>query len=139
SEIGASFVYRVDAETSAVTIAADDFDKPNGLAFSPDEKFLYIADTGATHRENGSKHIRKFAVSADGKSLGTSFVFAECTAGLFDGFRVDADGRIWSSAADGVHCYDSDSTPIGKITIPELVSNVCFCGVALNRLFICGT
>ena len=79
------------------------------------------------------------AVHADGRTLGASTVFADCTAGLFDGFRFDAQGRLWTSAADGVHCYDPDGTLIGKIRIPELVSNLCFGGARLNRLFICGT
>jgi gluconolactonase len=139
SDIGACHVYRVDPQSGKTTIVADDFDKPNGLAFSPDEAFLYIADTGVTHTLNGPKHIRKLKLNADGQSLGQSTVFADCTAGLFDGFRVDTDGRIWASAADGVHCYDPDGTLIGKILIPEIVSNLCFGGAALNRLFICGT
>ncbi len=132
-------VYRVDPQSGEIAVVADDFDKPNGLAFSPDEKFLYIADTGASHREGGPKHIRRFEVKADGKSLGKSSVFADCTAGLFDGFRFDRDGRLWTSAGDGVHCYDPDGTLFGKILIPELVANVCFGGPQLNRLFICGT
>lgn len=78
-------------------------------------------------------------MKADGKSLGASKVFADCTAGLFDGFRCDSAGRIWTSAGDGVHCYEPDGTLIGKIRIPELVANVCFGGADLNRLFICGT
>jgi gluconolactonase len=139
SEIGACHVYRIDPDSGETTIVAHDFDKPNGLAFSNDEKYLFVADTGITHKIDGPKHIRKISVNADGKSLGTSTVFADCTAGLFDGFRLDADGRIWASAADGVHCYDPDGTLIGKIKIPELVSNLCFSGAALNRLFICGT
>jgi gluconolactonase len=136
SEIGACHLYRVD-QSGDVTIAADDFEKPNGLAFSPDEKFFYAGDTGVTHNVNGPKHIRRFEVV--GNRLTHSTVFADCTAGLFDGFRVDEQGRLWSSAADGVHCYDPDGTLIGKIKVPELVSNVCFGGAALNRLFICGT
>lgn len=131
------YVYRVDGSTGELSVVADDFDKPNGLAFSPDEKFLYIADTGISHTENGPKHIRRFEVN--GATLGKSKIFADCTAGLFDGFRFDADGRLWTSAGDGVHCYDPDGTLLGKILIPELVSNICFGGDKLNRLFICGT
>jgi len=112
-----------------------DFVKPNGLAFSPDETLLYIADTGATHLPGGPRHIRKLAVSNEGR-LSDLGVFAECTSGLFDGFRVDRKGRIWTSAGDGVHAYDPDGTLIGKIHIPELVSNVTFGGEKLNRLFI---
>jgi gluconolactonase len=135
-EIGSCNVYRVDP-SGAVTIVADDFEKPNGLAFSPDEKYLYVADTGISHKPNGPKHIRRFDVTGNG--LSNSKVFADCTAGLFDGFRTDRASRIWASAGDGVHCYDPDGTLIGKIRIPEIVSNVCFGGPRRNRLFICGT
>jgi gluconolactonase len=113
--------------------------RPNGLAFSPDEKLLYIVDTGATHVANGPRHIRRFQVSANGKSLKGGEVFAESTSGLFDGFRVDDSGRIWTSTAEGVHCYEPDGTLIGKILVPEIVANVTFGGPKRNRLFICGT
>jgi gluconolactonase len=139
SEIGNCNVYRVDPATGAISIVADDFMKPNGLAFSLDESLLYIVDTGASHDPDGPRHIREFKVKGNGKSLGKSSVFAECTAGLFDGFRLDRDGRIWTSAADGVHCYEPDGTLIGKILIPEIVANVTFGGPKYNRLFICGT
>jgi gluconolactonase len=138
SEQKANRVYRVDPQSGAVTVAADDFVQPNGLAFSPDEKILYIVDTGRTHRDDGPAHIRKFTVADNGKLSGGT-VFAECTAGLFDGFRLDTAGRIWTSAADGVHCYDPDGTLIGKIRVPEIVANVCFGGEKRNYLYICGT
>jgi gluconolactonase len=138
-EIGANNVYRIDPGSGEVAVVADDFDKPNGLAFSPDESVLYVADTGASHDPKGPKHIRALEVRADGKGLGASRVFADCDAGLFDGFRVDRDGRIWTSAGDGVHCFAPDGTLIGKILIPEIVANVVFGGPRLNRLFICGT
>lgn len=137
SEIGACHVYRVDP-SGEITQVTTDYVKPNGLAFSPDETVLYIADTGASHDPQGPRHIRMHDVNADG-TLGPGEVFATCTAGLFDGFRCDRDGRIWTSAADGVHCYDPSGTLIGKILIPETVANVCFGGPQLNRLFICGT
>ncbi|MEO0502996.1 MAG: SMP-30/gluconolactonase/LRE family protein [Pseudomonadota bacterium] len=137
SEIGACHVYRVSPD-GEISIAADDYVKPNGLAFSPDESLLYIADTGATHTEGGPKHIRRHIVAPDG-TLSGGDVFADCTNGLFDGFRCDRDGRIWTSAADGVHCLDTSGKLIGKVHIPEMVANVCFGGPKLNRLFICGT
>jgi gluconolactonase len=137
SELDRCNVYRIDGQSGAITIVANDFEKPNGLAFSSDESLLYIADTGVTHKEGGPKHIRRFKVN--GAKLSGGEVFATCTAGLFDGFRLDEDGRIWSSAADGAHCYHPDGTLIGKVKIPELVSNVCWGGPKLNRLFICGT
>ena len=133
-----SFVYRIDPKSAELRVVADDFVQPNGLAFSPDESLLYIADTGRTHRENGPAPIRSFAVG-DGASLKERGVFADCTAGLFDGFRLDTAGRIWTSAADGVHCYDPDGTLIGKVLVPEVVANVCFGGPKRNYLYICGT
>lgn len=138
SEIGACHVYRVDPDTGEVTIAADDFVRPNGLAFSPDESKLYIADTGATHVENGPRHIRVFDV-VNSRTLKGGDVFAECTNGFFDGFRFDEDGRLWSSAFDGVHCYLPTGELIGKVLIPECVANLCFGGPYRNRLYICGT
>jgi len=137
SEIGACHVYRWDPDTEEIEAVATDYEKPNGLAFSPDETALFIADTGATHLKEGPRHIRRHDV--DGKALGDSTVLATCTEGLFDGFRFDRDGRIWTSAADGVHCLDQDGKLIGKILIPEIVSNVCFGGPKRNRLFITAT
>ncbi len=139
SEIGACHVYRVDPETGDVETVATDFVKPNGLAFSGDEKTLYIADTGGTHQKDGPAHIRKFNVGDDGKSLSGGEVLATCSSGFFDGFRLDREGRIWSSAADGVHCITAAGQLIGKVHIPEIVSNVCFGGPKLDRLFITGT
>lgn len=138
SEIGASHLYRVDPLSGEVAVAADDFDKPNGLAFSPDESLLYVADTGASHDPDGPRHIRVFEVDDHGRLHGGK-VFAECMAGLFDGFRLDDAGRLWTSAGDGVHCYDPDGTLIGKVLVPEVVANVVFGGPRRNRLYICGT
>ena len=137
-EQAGNFVYRVDAGGGEPQVVADDFVQPNGLAFSADESVLYIVDTGRTHQENGPAHIRSFSVSGDGK-LKDRGIFAECTSGLFDGFRLDTEGRIWTSAADGVHCYAPDGTLIGKILVPEVVANVCFGGQKRNYLYICGT
>jgi gluconolactonase len=138
-EIDGCNVYRVDPTSGEVERVIDDMVRPNGLAFSPDESLLYVADTGATHKENGPRHIRRFEVAKNGKSVKGGEVFAECTAGLFDGFRVDREGRLWASTGEGVHCFTPDGTPIGKILIPEIVANVAFGGAKRNRLFICGT
>ena len=139
SEIGASHVYRYDPATGACTAVTSDFVKPNGLAFSPDERLLYIADTGSTHVKHGPRHIRRFTVGSDGKTLSGGEVFATCDPGVFDGFRLDVAGNLWTSAGDGVHCYAPDATLLGKVAVPEAVANVCFGGPKRNRLFICGT
>jgi len=139
SEIGGCHVYRIDPDDGKVSIVADDFVRPNGIAFSPDEKLLYIADTGASHQKDGPRHIRVFKVSEKGKLSGGK-VFATCTNGFFDGFRLDEQGRIWVGAGDGVHCYDPDGTLLGKVLIPETATaNVVFGGAKRNRLFIVAT
>lgn len=138
SDYGASHVFRIDPASGRVSVVADDFIQPNGLAFSPDEKQLYLVDTGRTHGDEHPAHMRVFDVRDDG-SLSNGRVFAESTAGLFDGFRLDGAGRIWTSAADGVHCYHPDGTLLGKVHVPEVVANVCFGGPKKNRLYICGT
>ncbi len=138
SEIGASHVYRIDP-SGELTAVATDFAKPNGLAFTLDEKRLYISDTGLSHDPDGPHHIRVFDVSDDGKSLRGGEVLAVCETGVFDGFRLDCLGNIWSSAGDGVHCIAPDGALLGKIGIPETVANVEFGGPSRNRLFITAT
>jgi len=135
SELGKCYVFRIDPRSGELAIVADDFDKPNGLAFSPDESLLYVADTGGSHTPNGPRHIRRFTVGTGGKLAGGE-VFATCTAGLFDGFRLDTDGNLWSSAGDGVHCIDPRGHLIGKVLLPYRVSNLAFGGPMKNRLFI---
>ena len=137
SEIGADHVYRLDPRTGECRIVADDFSRPNGLAFSPDERRLYIVDSGGIRFPENPRHIRVFDV--DGDTLSGGDVFAECTCGKFDGFRLDEDGRIWAAAGDGVHCYEPDGTLIGKVLAPEGVSNVVFGGPRHNRLFMTAT
>lgn len=138
SEIGACNVYRCDPTRGTLEIVADDFVRPNGIAFSPDEETLYIADTGASHDPEGPRHIRAFTVEG-GSKLSHSRVFAVVTPGLADGFRLDTEGNLWTSAGDGVHCFAPDGTLLGKIKVPEVVSNVCFGGPKRNRLFITAT
>lgn len=140
SEIGSSDVYRIDPDGS-ITSVITDMEQPNGLAFSPDESLLYVADTGVSHvGRDCPPDIRAYPVAADGRSVtGDYTTFATCTEGVFDGFRVDRFGNVWASAGDGVHCHDADGTLIGKIRIPEVVANLEFGGPKRNRLYICGT
>lgn len=137
-ELDGRHVYRIDPDTGDVEQMTNDLVQPNGLAFSADERSLYVSDTGATHDKDGPAHIRRFDVGDD-HTLSGGDVFATCTEGIYDGFRLDDEGRVWTSAFDGVHCYDPDGTLIGKIHIPEIVGNVTFGGPRRNRLFICGT
>lgn len=139
SEIGESNVYRIDAGDGTLTKVVGDMGKPNGIAFSPDESILYVADTGQTHDPDCAPVIRAYGVAADGKSVGEGRDFVRSEAGMFDGFRVDTKGNVWSSAGDGVHCFAPDGTLLGKILIPEVVANVEFGGRKRNRLFICAT
>jgi gluconolactonase len=138
SEIGACYVYRVDPQSGAVDAVITDMVRPNGIAFSPDESKLYVVDTGRTHGDENPAHMRVFDVGEGGKLSGGE-VFADCTAGLFDGFRLDIEGRIWTSAADGIHCYHPDGTLIGKVKVPEVVANCAWGGNKNNVLYICGT
>ncbi|WP_417434619.1 SMP-30/gluconolactonase/LRE family protein [Hoeflea sp.] len=138
SEIGASQVYRI-APDGTVSVVVSDLVQPNGLAFSPDEAFLYVADTGRTHVPECTPKIRRYPVAADGAGVGPGADFAVSDCGLFDGFRVDVSGNVWSSAGDGVHCFSPEGELLGKILVPEVVSNVCFFGPNRNRLAICAT
>jgi gluconolactonase len=130
SEIGACHVYRADPVTGRVEIVAGDFVRPNGLAFSADERLLYIVDT----RQSPS-HIRVFG-TGEGGSLTGGEVFGTCDAGVFDGIRLDDAGRVWAAAGDGLHCFAPDGTLIGKLRVPEVVANLTFGGPKLNHLFI---
>lgn len=131
-------VYRIDP-SGAMSRVIDDMKQPNGLAFSPDEAMLYVADTGRTHFPDCRPKIRRYPLRPDGRSVGEGEDFIYCDAGLFDGFRLDTNGNIWASAGDGVHCYAPDGTLLGKILIDEVVANLCFGGPKRNRLFICAT
>lgn len=132
-------VYRLDPQTGRAKMVIDSFDKPNGLAFSPDEKKLYIIDSGITH--GGRSNMRVFDVNGD--TLSNDKIFAEGFApGFTDGMRVDVDGNVWCSMGwadskeDGVRCYEPGGALIGKIHLPETCANLCFGGRRRNRLFM---
>ncbi|MEU4232751.1 SMP-30/gluconolactonase/LRE family protein [Nonomuraea sp. NPDC026600] len=128
-EVDGCHVYRVDPVTGEVARVADDFDRPNGLAFSLDESRLYIADTRR-------RHVRLFDVHDNG-TLSGGKVFAQGTDDdTFDGMRLDDKGRVWAAAGKAVLCYDPDGTLIGRLGLPESVANLVFGGLKRNRLFI---
>ncbi|UDL96213.1 SMP-30/gluconolactonase/LRE family protein [Lichenihabitans sp. PAMC28606] len=129
-------LYRLDP-SGDLDIAADDFDGPNGLCFSPDERRLYVTETGKQFDSDPVQHIRVFDVGADGRRLLNGRVFHTIHPGNADGIRCDSDGNLWSGAADGVHCLDPDGTLLGKILVPSLVSNLEFGGRNKSQLFLC--
>ncbi|MFI7320863.1 SMP-30/gluconolactonase/LRE family protein [Streptomyces venezuelae] len=133
-EIEGLNVYRIDPSTGEVRLVADGFGAPNGLVFSPDERQLYVSDT-----RGGC--IRVFDVREDGTlSEGKVFAEAKDDVSRFDNIRFDDGGRLWAAAIEGgVHCYDPDGTLIGRLRVPEPVSNITFGGPKNNRLFITAT
>ncbi|MFG3007520.1 SMP-30/gluconolactonase/LRE family protein [Streptomyces calvus] len=133
SEIGACNVYRIDPVSGDVHLAADGFAGPNGVILSPDERRLFVSDSRAAR-------IHAFDIREDG-TLSDGKVFAEGRGDVrFDNIRFDDEGRLWAAALDdGVHCYDPDGTLIGRLRVPEPVSNIAFGGPRNNRLFITAT
>ncbi len=128
-------VYRIDP-SGKIDAVITDMACPNGLAFSPDESRLYVADTGRMHHAD-PQHIRVYDMVGGRPVNGR--IFHTISPGCADGIRCDSDGNLWSSAADGVHCIAPDGHLMGKILVPELVSNLCFGGRAKHRLFITAT
>ncbi len=116
---------------------ADDFAGPNGLCFSPDERLLYVAETRPQFADDPVRHIRVFDQAGGGLAHGR--VFHAVSPGFTDGLRCDEDGRIWSSAGDGVHCIDPDGTLLGKVLTGATVANLAFGGRNRSRLFICAS
>ena len=120
--------------------------EPNGIAFSPDEKKLYVIDTGFTDGPDNPSHIRVFDLNVEAGKLGNNKVFADMPKpSITDGLRCDTEGRVWCSVGwgdpkeDGVRSYTKDGDLLGKIHIPETVANLCFGGQQRNRLYICGS
>ena len=128
-EQAGNYVFRFDPKSGTTTIVSTNHDMPNGLAFSPDEKKLYVADSGQP------RHIRVYDVKADG-TLGGGGEFGKIDKGGPDGIRCDAEGRVWSSAGDGVHIFAPDGALIGKILTPEGPANLGFGGADGKTLFI---
>ncbi len=131
-------VYRFDPVTGEIRVAAGDFDGPNGLAFSPDERRLYVAETGDQTSDAPKQYIRAFDVDAAGTLRGGE-VFHKIEPGYADGMRVDEEGNLWSSAGDGVHCISPAGQLLGKVLVPHRVSNLAFGGAHKSRMFIGGS
>ncbi|PUE06734.1 gluconolactonase [Limnohabitans sp. T6-5] len=140
SEIGANHVFRYCPHTHSLSIVTEVMQEPNGLAFSPDEKVLYISDTSAAMRQDGGghHHIMAFDVVA-GMALSQARLFADINPGLADGLRVDRHGFVYTSSADSVQIFHPDGTKMGVIPVPEKVGNLCFGGPHGDELFICAS
>lgn len=134
-------VYRLDPKTREATVVVNDLDKPNGICFAPDEKRLYLVDTGLPKRPGDPRPIYVYEV-VDGIRLANKRLFVNMAPGSSDGIRCDVDGNVWSAAGwgpedyNGVHVFAPDGTLIGKIHLPEACANLCFGGTKKNRLFM---
>jgi gluconolactonase len=139
-------IYRIDAQTGAITKVADEPFKPNGMCFSADYKKVYVADTGASHYSDKGAIHQIWEYDVDGAKLRNAKVFASSEmdgkVGAYDGLRCDEDGNIWAAAGwvgdgyDGVHVFAPDGTRIGLIRLPEICGNIAFGGTKRNRLFM---
>lgn len=140
SELGANYVFCYDPHSGVLTAVTDFVEEPNGLAFTPDESQLYVSDTSAAMRKDGSgnHHIVRFDL-VNGRSLANPVIFAVIEPGLSDGFRLDDRGWVFTSSGDGVQVYHPDGTCLAKITVPEKVGNLTFGGTQRNELFICAS
>ena len=134
-------VYRLEPKTKKLTVVATDLDKPNGISFSPDEKKLYIVDSGVAKRAGEPRPIRVYDV-VNRVELKNGRIFANMAPGNSDGVRCDVDGNLWAAAGwvgpgyNGVHIFAPDGVLIGKIHLPETCANICFGGSKKNRLFM---
>ena len=133
SEQEGNFVYRLDPESGELNVVVDELDRPNGIAFSPDESVLYVADSGEP------RNLVCFDVLSDDRSVGNMRVFAVVRPGIADGFRCDVAGNVWSSAHDGIHCYSAGGVLLGKILVPEQrTANCAFGDDDFKTLYIAG-
>ena len=136
SEIGDCYVFHFDPKSGALDPVTDLPVHPNGLAFSPDERLLYVSDTSGALPEHGANHcIWVFDVD-DGRVLRNGRVFAEVAPGVPDGFRLDHQGWLYTSSLDSVQIYHPDGTLLGKIPVPEKVGNVTFGGPGRDVLYV---
>ena len=130
-----SFVFRFDPATNEIEPVITEMERPNGLAFSPDERLLYVSDTSEVDYPQGHHYIRVYEV-VEGRQVTHGRVFAVVEPGQPDGFRVDVNGNIFTSSQDSVQVFTPDGTRLGKIHVPETVTNLTFGGPAGHCLFI---
>ena len=133
-EYGGCYVFRLDERRGELTAMITDMVEPNGLAFSPDERILYVSDTGVLRDSSAPRHIRAYDV-IDGSCV-NGRIFAEITVGVSDGFRVDEQARVWTSSGDGVRVFTPDGEQLLHVPVPEKVANVCFGGPDGQDLYI---
>ncbi len=127
-------VYKFDPDSSELSLLVDDFSKPNGLCFSPNESQLYINDTDR-------QHIRVFDLLADGR-IGNGRIWAETGGhepGVADGMKFDSAGHLYSCGSGGIHVFNRDARRLGIIELPEVAANFCWGGVDLRDLFVTAT
>lgn len=142
-EYGACYVFRFDPVSGDLDPVVTDMEEPNGLAFSPDESVMYVADSSAVRRPEGvgNRHVRAYRVEPDGNSVrcANGRTLFEIPSGIPDGFRIDEAGHIWCSSGDGVHLYTPQGEHIGHVPVPEVVANLCFGGADGRDLYIAAT
>jgi gluconolactonase len=133
-EYGGCYVFRFDEQRGEPAPVVTDMVHPNGLAFSLDERILYVSDTAGGQDGSVPRAIRAYDVK-DG-ACGNGRVFAEIAVGVPDGFRVDEAGRLWSSSGDGVRVFTPGGEPLLHVPVPEKVANLCFGGADGQDLYI---
>jgi gluconolactonase len=136
-EYGDNYVFRFEPATAAVVPVVIDMEEPNGLAFSPDESLLYIADTSCVLRQDGggNRHLRVYDV-VGGVLCKNGRFFATVEDGVVDGFRVDVYGNVWASSETAVVVFRPDGSELAHIPVPERIGNLCFGGDDGTDLYI---
>ncbi len=133
SDYDGCYVFRYDPATEVASPVITDMRHPNGLAFSPDESMLYVADTGAFWEREGPRHIRRYDIDRGTATGGGVFVRP---SGVADGFRVDEAGRLWTSSGPAIEVFSPRGDPLLTVPFPETVSNLCFGGTDGHDLYV---
>ena len=134
-EYGACYVFRYDPKENNLEVVSKDFLKPNGLAFSVNEDKIYIADSGGSHDVNAPNQIMVYDI-VENKILKNGKVFHKFNPFFADGFRVDKDDNVWTSAGKGIKCFNPQGEVIGQLLLPDLVANLTFGGENNNILYL---